>query len=238
MDYVGVVWVPVGANIRHALPWLPPVPPQHEGSIYLPFLKLEGDGASFDCSERSLLFAGLIHYSCNGPLLVPAINQPYLREVLLLLAKGFGTPDLEELCMNVAASIRHDFGNGLSRLALRAGMTLRPDSSPIKSDFLVDTWCRLQTGDPENRPELALEAIEVFPGLIKEDIFPGAWEACLLTYIIALAILSRWADAEAAYATHRETFSDPEDRAELEWMLAHRAIDMERLAQPSLGCRE
>jgi len=238
MAYCGVAWIPIGENIRHALPWLPPLSPEYEGGVYLPFLNLKKGGIRFDYSERSLLFACLINYPCDAPSLVPDVNQPYLLEVLLCLVDRFDMSGLEKLCLEAAAVIRHDFGCRLSCLALHTGMTLLPDASTIKSDYLLDTWCRLQVGDPKNRSELALKVIEVFPNIIKEDILPGGWQGCLLTYIVSLAILSRWADAEAVYATHREAFEEPEEQEKLEWMLNHRKIDMKRLAQPSLACRE
>jgi len=239
MAYNGVAWVPLSNRIREALPWLPPEPPEHEGSIFLPFMKMEndeGDGISCDPSERSLMFAIMVHYPCNAPLITPGVIQPYMRTLLTMLADGFHIESMEELFGQGAAAIRTEYGQSLSRLALKTGMELVPDSSGIKSDFILDTWCRMQNGDREYWPELAGDVVEVFPLIEMEDDFNVAWQACILTYIVSLAILDRWGDAEAAYTKHKEALEDPEDQDRMDWMLTSRQIDMDRLAQPALNC--
>ena len=236
-----VVWLPVGGKVVEMLPWLPAVPTEYEGGIYLPFLQLEKeegrDGAPFEMSEKSLLFAILIHYQKGAPTLVLELVQPYLKIVLEELAKGYQMSGLEELIIKAAATIRADFGQSISRVALKSGMEIVPESSAIRSDFLLDTWCRLQNGDPAYWKEMAQESIDAFTGFIKEEDYLTAWQAGILTFIVSLAILDRWTEAEAAYGRYKDELEDPEDRQRMTWMLQNRSVDMDRLAQHALGCQ-
>lgn len=240
MKSAGVVWVPMGDGIREVLPWLPTELPEHEGSIFLPFMRIEGEdrkGISFDGSERSLMFAIMMNYPCNAPLITAGIVQPYMRTLLAMLADGFHMDGMEELFLQAAASIRTEYGQSMSRIALKTGMDLVPDSSGIKSDFILDTWCRLQNGSPDYWPELASEVIGVFPSVVPEEEFIVAWQACILAYIVSLGILERWDDAEASYERYKDALEDREDQAQMEWMLKNRQIDMDRLAQAALDCQ-
>lgn len=239
--FSGVVWLPVGNKVRETLPWLPEVPAKYAGGIYLPFLEIkkeEGSGGiTFEMSERSLLFAILIEYQHGAPTLVLEIVQPYLKTVLEYLVRGYGMSGLEALILKAAATIREDFGQEISRIALMSGMEIAPESSAIRSDFLLDTWCRLQNGDPFYWKEMAQESIEAFTGLIKEEDYLTAWQSGILTLIVSLAILDRWTEAEAAYGCYKDELEDPEDRQRMIWMLQNRSVDMSRLAQHALGCQ-
>ena len=236
-----VVWLPVGGKVVEMLPWLPAVPTKYKGGIYLPFLqhdKEEGsDGISFDMSEKNLLFAILIHYQEGAPTIVLEFVQPYLKSVLETLTKGYGMSGLEALILKASATIRADFGQEISRIALMSGMEIAPESSAIRSDFLLDTWCRLQNGDPAYWKEMAQESIDAFTGLIKEEDYLTAWQSGILTFIVSLAILNRWTEAEAAYGCYKDELEDPEDRQRMIWMLQNRSVNMGRLAQHALGCQ-
>lgn len=241
MRYSGVIWLPVAGKVVEMLPWLPEVPAKYDGGIYLPFLQLEkeegGDGIPFDMSQKSLLFAILIHYQEGAPTLVLEIAQPYFITVLKILAHVYQMSGLEALIIKASATIRADFGQSISRVALMSGIAIVPESSAIRSDFLIDTWCRLQNGDPAYWKEMAQEAIDAFPGLIKEEGYLTAWQAGILTFIVSLAILERWTEAEAAYARYQNELEDPEDHERMTWMLQNRNVDMDRLAQHALGCQ-
>lgn len=239
--YSGVVWLPVAGKVLEVLPWLPPVPSKYKDGIYLPFLQVEraegSGGLSFDMSERSLLFAILIHYQEGAPTLVLEIAKPYFITVLEALAHGYKMPDLETLILMATGKIRDELDQSISRVALKAGMEIVPKSTAIRANFLIDTWCRLQNGDPADWKEMAREVIEAFPGITREEDHLTAWQAGILTLIVSLAILERWMEAESAYARYEDELEDPEDRERMTWMLKNRSVDMDRLAQYALGCQ-
>lgn len=240
MKNPGVIWLPLGEHIREMLPWLPAEPPEHQESIYLPFMqheREEGQGIRCEVSERSLLLAIMMQYPCDAPGIAPGIVQPYMRLLFPMLADGFQIGGLENLFLQVGATIRSEYGQIFSRIALRTGMLLVPDSSAIRSDFMLDTWCRLQNGDPENWHELASDAVEAFAGVVKETDSSTAWQVCIQIFIVSLAILGRWPDAEAAYAKYTTELRDPDNHDQIGWMLENRAIEMNRLKKPTLRCQ-
>ena len=235
-----VVWLPVGGKVVEMLPWLPAVPTKYEGGIYLPFLQLdkeEGrDGVPFEMSEKSLLFATLIHYQNVAPNLVQEIVQPYFNTVLERLTTIFQMSGMEELLLKVTGTLREDFGTDTSREALKSSMEIAPNSSPIRSDFILDSWVLLQRDDPSNWPELARDIVAAFPCIVREDVYSIAWKTSALAYIISLAILDRWTEAEAAYGRYKDDVEDPEDRQRMLWMLQNHKVSMDELLKSALLC--
>lgn len=240
MKSAGVVWIPLGDSIRERLTWLPHAPDGYEEDVFLPFVHsghTEGKGYSFEASPRNLMLSILMNYSCNAPLLTPGVIQPYMRKVLALLVEAFGMSSLEDLILGGSTAIRSEYGQSMSRIALKTGMDLVPESSAIRSDMIIDTWCRMQNGDRQFWPELAQDVIEAFPDVVLDDEFLVAWQLCVMAYIVALAIRERWDEAEATYVKYKDALEDAEDQSRMEWMLKHRKIDMDRLVQDALGCQ-
>lgn len=240
MKSSNVVWLPVRGKVVEMLPWLPTVPPEYEGGIYIPFLQLEkeegSNGMPFEMSEKSLLFAILIHYQDDASMLSMEIIQPYLNTVLERLMHIFQLSGMEELLLKATGTIREDFGIDTSRDALNSSMEIATESSPIRADFLIDSWVLLQRDEPSNWSELARDIVDVFPDIVRADVYPNAWQTCVLAYIISLAILERWEAADAAYDQLKQTLEDPEDHERMTWMLQNRKVNMDSLLKSIFLC--
>lgn len=235
MKTYSVVWVPL-SSLAGIAPWLPPKQDEEQW-IYLPCLRnTEEEDIHFEVSPALLLRSIMLSYRDDAPSVSMADSRAYMREVLDVLASGFQQPDIETMLLSEAANIRGEYGNATSRHALMTAMELLPQSSEVRSDFILDTWCRIQNGPPENWPTLAESIVEVFPMIEQERVLPGAWQACVLFVVSALMILGRHAEAETMYKHHKSDLEDPEDIERMEWLLAEKRVNMDKLAQEALGC--
>ena len=139
-----IVWKECGANSRYAERFFVP---GFEG--YLPFfifgeeLEKFENKKSVELKEDHLLKGILygLHEFDNSP---KPWHQSKDRETLLylldILGNGFNFESPEDMILNVAARIREDNGNSVSRIVLEVGKNLMPESSKIKCDLIFDLW--------------------------------------------------------------------------------------------------
>jgi hypothetical protein len=91
------------------------------------------------------------------------------------------------MILNVAARIREDNGNSVSRIVLEVGKNLMPESSKIKCDLIFDLWAVISERDENTE---FLKEINSLIGLIDlNDINKEAKEHVCYYGLCALVLL-------------------------------------------------
>lgn len=237
MKDFAVVWLPL-SGIREHFNWLPI--PEDVEAIYLPFIRdsdgAVSDGISFSATPANLLYSILLFFQDNPPTIVMSIVRQYMLDVLEMLAQGFGEKSLESCVLNACANIRSEYGYVAAYRALKSCLDILPKSNAVKSDFVVASWCMMLKNIPEERTRYAERVIGIFPTIVMEPEYLGAWQACILTELLALAAVGDYERAKIIYELHKTDLEDPEDRRRMSRLVYEKRIDAEELDQPAFGC--
>ncbi|MBT7350488.1 hypothetical protein HN803_06945, partial [candidate division WWE3 bacterium] len=113
----------------------------------------------------------------------PKIGAIYEEETLLAildkLQEGYNHKTREIQILNVAYSIKDVNGIYVSLGILRTGMYLLPESSPIKSDYIMSLWEK--ACENEDNESIYEEILELIPKIDLTAINSGAKE-CVCYY--------------------------------------------------------
>ena len=228
-----IFWVPA-ASLREMEPWLPTA----NESQYLPILmekteiehKDEHVQIPLEFSHTGLLCGILVAYWHDRAYPDMELTRPYLKKVLDLLREGYEQWSMEELLLNAAHLIRTDYGSTVSRQALCTCMQFQPESSKIKNDYIIDTWCMAESGEAGDLKDLFKEIINIFAEVRLEDLNPDAKQIILYIYCVALSYLGRREEARAFLENVRDQFASEKLLAKLTKLMCSHEVDISEAA--------
>lgn len=152
---------------------------------YLPFLLREEDcrdSKKIILSEKHLLFGILCSiHEYDDPNMSPYIrpkDKQTIYHLLDILGNGFNLKNPEKLVLDVAFKLRAENDLERSTRVLLNGMFLIPDSSKIKSDFIMAFW-ELSVNDSFINEELLKVLDKQLPLISIEDVLPAAYQAAI-----------------------------------------------------------
>ena len=160
-------WLPVGDGNRYYL-----VPDDYYGQV--PWFIWGKNLAKYKATSRlelteECLLKGILYG------LAPTTPKPgatYHEEALLTildeLQQGYHHKTRETLILNVAYNIKEDNGVIVSLGILRTGMYLLPESSKIKSDYIMGLWNK--ACEYKDNESIYEEILELIPKIDLNDI--------------------------------------------------------------------
>ena len=166
-------WLPVGDGNRYYL-----VPDDYYGQV--PWFIWGKNLAKYKATSRlelteECLLKGILYG------LAPTTPKPgatYHEEALLTildeLQQGYHHKTRETLILNVAYNIKEDNGVLVSLGILRTGMYLLPESSKIKSDYIMGLWNK--ACEYKDNESIYEEILELIPKIDLNDIHSFAKE--------------------------------------------------------------
>jgi hypothetical protein len=137
------------------------------------------------------LLKGLLYTwdkECEGP---QAVSKEVRRRLLDDLVFIFNRPSLEQAIIEVAGAIRGKNGLGASYEVLKNGVEIMPESSGIRSEFILTSSFLLLTVKPGHDTEIMDRILEVYEGMDPEKLIPGARESLPLLKLAALNALGK-----------------------------------------------
>jgi len=171
-------WLPVGDENRHYL-----VPDDYYGQIpwFVWGENLENYKATSTLSltEECLLKGILYGLAPTTPKIGAIYEEEALLTILDKLQQGYNHKTREIQILNVAYSIKDVNGIYVSLGILRTGMYLLPESSPIKSDYIMSLWEK--ACENEDNESIYKEILELIPKIDLTTINSGAKE-CICYY--------------------------------------------------------
>lgn len=224
-----ITWIPVSSLIEME----PLLPPSDDGQ-YLPLLmertEIEHkDGhvqIPLEFSHTGLLCGILVAYCNDRAYPDMELTRPYLKKALYLLKEKYEQWSMEELLLNATHLIRTDYGITVSRQALRTGMQVQPESSKIKNDYIVDTWCMAERGETGDLKELFREIIKIFSEVRLEEVDPDAKQIILYIYCVALSYLGDREQARAFFENVQDQFLSKELLEKLNKLMCSHEVDI------------
>ena len=187
IESFSMLWLPVGHDNRHYL-----VPDDYYDQVpwFVWGKNLEKFEATntFDLSEECLLKGILYGLSPISPTIGPMIyDEDVLLAILDKLQEGFKFKSREELILDTALNVRSINGVYVANAILRTGMNLLPESSKIKSDYILSLWeiaC-----EKKDNASIYTEIIELIPNVDLEDILNTAKESICYYGFCSLLLL-------------------------------------------------
>ena len=184
-----MLWLPVGHDNRHYL-----VPDDYYDQV--PWF-VWGENAeklkatnTCDLSEECLLKGILYGLSPSSPKLGAMIyDEDVLLAILDKLQEGFKYKSRELLILDAALDVRSINGVYVANAILRTGMNLLPESSKIKSDYILSLWeiaC-----EKKDNASIYTEIIELIPNVDLEDILNTAKESICYYGFCSLLLLKQ-----------------------------------------------
>ena len=171
IESFSMLWLPVGHDNRHYL-----VPDDYYDQV--PWF-VWGENAeklkatnTCDLSEECLLKGILYGLSPSSPKFAMIYDEDVLLAILDKLQEGFKFKSREELILDTALNVRSINGVYVANAILRTGMNLLPESSKIKSDYIISLWeiaC-----EKKDNASIYTEIIELIPNVDLEDILNTA----------------------------------------------------------------
>ena len=189
IESFSMFWLPVGDDNRYYL-----VPDDYYDQVpwFIWGKNLEKFKATntFNLSEECLLKGILYGLSPISPTIGPMIyDEDVLLAILDKLQEGFKFKSREELILDTALNVRDINGVHLASAILRTGMNLLPESSKIKSDFIVSLWeiaC-----EKKDNASIYTEIIELIPNVDLEDILNTAKQSICYYGFCSLLLLKQ-----------------------------------------------
>ena len=179
-------WLPFGDNNRYYL-----VPDDYQGQVpwFIWGENLENFEATnqFNLTEECLLKGILYGLSPTTRKTGAIYEEEKLLAILDELQQGFHHKSRETLILNVAYNIKDVNGIHVALGILRTGMYLLPDSSKIKSDYVIDLW--QEACENEDNESIYQEILELIPQIDLEDIHIGAKETICYYGLCSLFLL-------------------------------------------------
>jgi len=171
-------WLPVGDGNRHYL-----VPDDYYGQVpwFVWGENLENYKATsrLSLTEECLLKGILYGLAPTTPKPSTTYHEEALLVILDKLQQGFHHKTREIQILNVAYSVKEDNGVFVSLGILRTGMYLLPESSAIKSDYIMGLWEK--ACENEDNESIYEEILELIPKIDLTAINSGAKE-CICYY--------------------------------------------------------
>ncbi len=183
-----LVWLPFGKTNKYYL-----TPEDFEG--HLPWFiwgeNLEKFKAnnSFELSEESLLKGILYGLSPRIMKVGAGYNEGDLLLILNKLKLGYKYDSEEALILHAAGNIRNKNGIFPCLTILRTGMYLLPESSKIKSDYIMGLWEK--ACENEDNESIYEEILELIPKIDLEDIYSTAKETICYYGLCSLVLLKQ-----------------------------------------------
>jgi hypothetical protein len=173
-----VFWLPVGDNNRHYL-----VPDDYYGQIpwfvWGENLQKYNATSRLELTEECLLKGILYGLSPTTPKIGAIYQEEIFLTILDDLQQGFHYENREDLILNTAYSIKAKNGLFASLAISRTGMHLLPESSKIKSDYIMGLWEK--ACENEDNESVYKEILELVPKIDLDAINSGAKE-CICYY--------------------------------------------------------
>ncbi|HZS05494.1 MAG TPA: hypothetical protein VFD58_11710 [Blastocatellia bacterium] len=167
--------------------------------VYLPYF-IDGESLKelqgkrpVPLNEFGLLRGILASYFDVSPYLPLGTDtiQHHLEVVIHDLTNVFKFKSTEKMILDTSAILRDKNGPWVSRAALQTGMRLIPDSSFIRSDFIMDVWCLLKEEKPHQQQISLDEITRAYSGLDLDTVLAGARELLLFANFVSLSFLGR-----------------------------------------------
>ena len=187
IESYSMFWLPVGDDNRYYL-----VPDDYYDQVpwFIWGKNLEKFKATntFNLSEECLL-KGILYGLSPSCTKVGGIfyDEDVLLAILDKLQEGFKFKSREELILDTALNVRDINGVHLANAILRTGMNLLPESSKIKSDYILSLWeiaC-----EKKDNASIYTEIIELIPNVDLEDILNTAKESICYYGFCSLLLL-------------------------------------------------
>lgn len=187
IESYSMFWLPVGDDNRYYL-----VPDDYYDQVpwFIWGKNLEKFKAtnSFNLSEECLL-KGILYGLSPSCTKVGGIiyDEDVLLAILDKLQAGFNSKSREELILDAALNVRDINGVHVANAILRTGMNLLPESSKIKSDYIVNLWeiaC-----EKKDNASIYTEIIELIPNVDLEDILNTAKQSICYYGFCSLLLL-------------------------------------------------
>ena len=189
IESFSMFWLPVGHDNRHFL-----VPDDYYDQ--LPWFvwgenleKFKATNA-FNLSEESLLKGILYGLSPSSPKIGGIIyDEDVLLAILDKLQEGFKFESREQLIIDTMLNVRSINGVNVANAILKTGMNLLPESSKIKSDYIVTLWeiaC-----EKNDNATIYTEIVELIPNIDLEDIISSSKEVICYYGFCSLLLLKQ-----------------------------------------------
>jgi hypothetical protein len=187
-----IIWQECGANSRTAQRFFVP---GYEG--YLPFFLWGAELEAIEKKEKvelreEHLLKGILYGLYEFDHSPKPWHRKKDRETLLylldVLGNGFKSESPEKMILDVAYSLREKNGHGASRIVLKVGNDLIPQSSKIKSDLICDLWAVVaERGEESN--DIFEEIISLVPQIDFDQIHSDAKEIVCYYGLCAMVFL-------------------------------------------------
>jgi len=175
---------------------------------------------SVNTDEYQLLRGILVGYHDENMPHQSERNLKLLEGLLPTLAKGFGYDSIEALILEAAAQLREQNGDYPSYLALKTGMTVVPESSSIRSDFILDISSILESCLPDEPKDLLEKITEAFQDIDLDKILEDARAPIIFMNFVALKMLGEQEQTvDFVASVVKEHVSDPEIKNKIEELL-------------------
>lgn len=205
--------------------------------ISFPYM-LEGDAcAALSTGKRialgpvELMRGILMGYLESPPVM--DVSQPHLRDALEDLVILLSAPSLEILLLDGGAYMRERYGIGPGRIALQTGMAILPQSSLMKSDFIMATWSAManQLGPCSDSPELnrqfCIDIATAHQGIDLRVPDPEAVELLVYAQLVALSHLGRERERDEFAADQAVQYvRTPSIAQRVQYILGHDTFDL------------
>ena len=189
IESFSMFWLPAGHDNRHFL-----VPDDYYDQ--LPWFvwgenleKFKATNA-FNLSEESLLKGILYGLSPSSPKIGGIIyDEDVLLAILDKLQEGFKFESREQLIIDTMLNVRSINGVNVANAILKTGMNLLPESSKIKSDYIVTLWeiaC-----EKNDNASIYTEIVELIPNIDLEDIISSSKEVICYYGFCSLLLLKQ-----------------------------------------------
>lgn len=130
-------------------------------------------------NEQNLLKGILYGLSPDSNKVGGLYEEDVLLGILDVLQAGFNQESREELILNTAYNVKRKNGVLVSLAIYRTGMYLLPNSSPIKSDYIMSLWEKACI-DPEDE-DIYKEILSIIPKIDLDEINSSSKE-CICYY--------------------------------------------------------
>ena len=160
-------WLPAGKDNRYYL-----FPDDYYDHV--PWFTWGENLKQFKAGANSLneecLLKGILYGLSPSTTIVSGIifDKEVLLTILGRLEEGYGFENKEQLILDTALNIRNINGVYVASAILRTGMNLVPESSKIKSDYIVSLW--EIASEKKDNSSIYTEIIELIPDIDLEDI--------------------------------------------------------------------
>ncbi|MEO6865026.1 MAG: hypothetical protein ABI229_06220 [Gemmatimonadaceae bacterium] len=161
------------------------------------------------------------------------VSKPHLRDALDDLVTLLSAPSLEILLIDAAADMRERHSMESARIALETGMTILPQSSLMRSDYIMTTWSAITSRAGmadfglEESQRLCGDIVTAYSSIDLDIVEPDAVEFVVYAQLVALSYLRRQSERDQ-FAAHQavEYIRRPALARLVAYILARDAFDL------------